>query len=191
MDPFSFKWIRSYVFLLTNMLSIEGSGPQMAQFSFCGLIYPYDDFLFFVLEKSAHTCTATLKTSFGNCFSSLWKHLVLILQHCCVPHVCTDDIRKLSGIRGLRTSLPSMLSLTVLRFHFLTQQLCHALTFPRDNCSRLRNGITVPNHDITEAASAPPAVGAKMSRSHGHHTENKVSCTIWNPDSGCNIKIKI
>lgn len=121
----------------------RGQWAPIASFSSCGLIYPYNDFLFCVLEKSAHTCTATLKTSFNNCFSTLWKHLVLILQHCYIPHTCTDYIWKRYGISDFSTFLPNTSTLTILQFHLLTEHMFHMLTFPRDNCSHWRNGITI------------------------------------------------
>lgn len=54
--------------LPTNALIAEGTGPGSASFSLRGSVSP-DDFLFCVLEKSAHT--HNLNTTFTRCFSSL------------------------------------------------------------------------------------------------------------------------
>lgn len=54
-----------------------------------------------------------------------------------------------------------------------------------------QTSISPQHHKIAEANSTPPAIYAKIQYSCGYHMGNRVACAIWNPDNGCNMKIKI
>lgn len=140
MDQFSSKLTTSSAFLHTKVLSTEGSRPPSASFSLCGLISPDNDFLFCVLEKSAHTCN--LNTPFNHCFFFPWAHLVLILQPCPRPCVCPDSTWKLHGVSDRCTLFQTPWASRCYN-SLLLQCVSHGGTSPRDTVTL--QGVTTPS----------------------------------------------
>lgn len=192
MDQFSSKLTTSSAFLHTKVLSTEGSRPPSASFSLCGLISPDNDFLFCVLEKSAHTCN--LNTPFNHCFFFPWAHLVLILQPCpALGHVCAQTphgnftalviaARFSKPLERHGATTPSSCS-ACLTAEPLPETLLHFKESPR----RARRG------EAHKGLSSIPHYCCLrwMSLSSGHHVGNRSLRYNMKPRQCCNIKIKI